>query len=177
MPRLKQVGIDVDVHRVIEQARQSFSESENDILRRMLLGEKVERSKPPVQKAAARCDESVRSRGLWASEVKGERTPAANMKDAYRTLLLKLDELEPGFLDLFAKESSRSRRFVARKPADLYQSSPHLADKYAQLLKSGWFFDTNLSTEQVATRARIAARVAGLLYGRDVRLLENLREI
>lgn len=177
MPRLKQVGIDVDVHRAIEQARQSFSESENDILRRMLLGEKVQRSKPPVSRASPRSDESVRSRGLWATEVKGERTPAANMKDAYRTLLLKLDELEPGFIDQFAQESSRSRRFVARKPTDLYQSSPHLADEHAQPLKGGWFFDTNLSTEQVATRARVAARVAGLLYGRDVRLLENLREI
>lgn len=177
MPRLKQVGIDVDVHRAIEQARRSFSESKNDILRRMVLGNKMRRSTPPARRVSPRLDESVRSRGLWATEVNGERTPAANMKGAYRTLLLKLDELAPGFIDRFAQESSRSRRFVARKPTDLYQSSPHLADKHAQPLKNGWFFDTNLSTEQVATRARIAARVAGLRYGRDVRLLENLREI
>lgn len=177
MPRLKQIGIDVDVHRAIEQARQAFSESENDILRRLLLGEKISRSKLSKHGGSNRGEESVRSRGLWATEVNGERTPAANMKDAYRTMLLKLDELSPGFIDRFAQERSRSRRFVARKPSDLYQSSPHLAGEHAQPLKNGWFFDTNLSTEQVATRARVAARVAGLLYGRDVRLLENLREI
>jgi hypothetical protein len=99
------------------------------------------------------------------------------MKEAYRTLLLKLAEVSPNFIERFASERARSRRFVARKPTDLYDSSPHLAGEYAQPLKDGWYYDTNLSTEQVAKRARVAARVAGLSYGRDVRLLDNLREV
>jgi hypothetical protein len=178
MGRLKQIAIDVDVHRAIEQARQSFSESENEILRGLLLGEgKPRRAASPRRFKESAVEESIRSRGLWSVEVKGQRTSAANMKDAYRTLLLKLDEVSPTFIERFASERARSRRFVARKPTDLYDSSPHLAEEYGQLLKDGWYYDTNLSTEQVATRVRVAARVAGLSYGREVRLLDNLREI
>lgn len=177
MPNLKQIEIDVDVNRAIEQARRSFSETENDILRRLLVGDVVDRPSPSRRRVRALTEAQTRSRGLWSVEVKGERTPASNMKAAYRALLLKLDEVSPGFLEQFASERARSRRFVARKPTDLYDSSPHLADEHAQPLKDGWYFDTNLSTEQVATRARVASRIAGLLYGRDVRLLDNFREI
>jgi hypothetical protein len=99
------------------------------------------------------------------------------MKDAYRLLLLKLEQLRPGFLDAFAREGSSRRRFVARTAAELYTSSPHLAREHGRLLADDWYFDTNLSMEQVARRARIAARLAGFAYGRDVRLLDNLREV
>jgi hypothetical protein len=177
MARMKQVGIDVDVNRAIEQSRVSFAESENDILRRLLLGEVRRTPASAVKTSHRNSEDPVRARGLWSVELNGERFPAPNMKEAYRTLLLKLDEQSPQFIDRFAGERSRSRRFVARKPSDLYDSSPHLAGEYAQLLKDDWYFDTNLSTEQVATRARIAARVAGLTYGREIKLLENLRVI
>lgn len=177
MARLKQVGIDVDVNRAIENARLTLSESQNEILRRLLLGEKKRHPPPPQQSSDSSSDQPVRSRGLWSVEIKGEKLSAANMKGAYRTLLLRLDELSPEFLNRFAGERSRSRRFVARNPSSLYDSSPHLARQHGQPLKDGWYFDTNLSTEQVKKRVRIAARVAGLTYGRDVRLLDNFREV
>lgn len=176
MPRLKQIGIDVDVNRAIENARQSFSETENDILRRLLLGKQQQPPKSTMT-AAVSPDGPVRVRGLWSVEVKGERSPAANMKDAYRILLLKLDELAPTFLERFSRERARSRKFVAREPRELYDSAPHLAKEHARLLKDDWYFDTNLSTEQVTQRAKVAARVAGLAYGRDVKIMENLRVI
>ena len=177
MGRLKQIGIDVDVNRAIENARQSFAESENDILRRLLIGDRQRPADLPNSFVPPAVDEPVRMRGLWSVEVKGDRCPAANMKDAYRILLLKLDEISPGFLERFAGERARSRKFVALKPTDLYDSAPHLANDHAKLLKDDWYFDTNLSAEQVAKRARVAARVAGLTYGRDVKLLENLKLI
>lgn len=177
MAKLKQIGIDVDVHRAIEQARQSFSESENDILRRLLLADSHRAVPMPARTSSRHADVPIRSRGLWAVELNGERTTAANMKEAYRTLLLKLEAGSPGFFDRFSVERSRSRKFIARKPSDLYDSAPHLAAQHARELKDGWYFDTNLSTEQVATRVRVAARVAGLTYGRDVKLMENLRLI
>ena len=177
MGPMKQIGIDVDVHRSIEQARRSFSETENDILRRLLCSNPAPR---PVTRPVAPSPlgtAATRSRGLWTVEIKGTRTPAANLKDAYKTLLIQLGSLAPDFLESFAKEKSRSRRFVAREPGQLYASSPHLAAEHARLLKDGWYFDTNLSTEQVSTRVRVAARLVGLKYGRDVRIMENLREI
>lgn len=180
MPELRRIPIDLDVHRAIERERQSFLESESDILRRLLLSpdrescsliRKAGRRRPSLRSKVAR------SRGLWSVEVHGERIPATNMKDAYRTLLVELDRRYPGFLDRFAREGSGRRRFVARTPEALYTSSPHLASEHARHLTGDWHFDSNLSTEQVARRARIAARVAGLTYGRDVHLRDNLREI
>lgn len=189
MPKFKQIGIDVDVHRAIEGRRRSFSESENDILRRLLLPtdhlarERNRRPPPPpsagqkevrVQSAP---DKATRSRGLWSVEILGERKPAANLQDAYRQLLLHLYARRPDFLEKFAREGGRSRRFVARSARDLYLKSPHLAEAHARELPNGWYFDSNLSKEQVAKRARVAARLCGLHYGTDLRILENLREI
>jgi hypothetical protein len=179
LAKLKQVGIDVEVNRMIEAHRRGFSESINDILRRVL---------PLVPPAAASpaplagLDGSVRepgarTRGQWRVEIAGRPTPVPNLKAAYRALLLALDERHPDFLARFAEEKGRSRRFVARTPGGLYAASPHLAKKHAEPLVEGWYFDSNLSADQAARRSRIAARLCGLRYGTDVRILENLREI
>jgi hypothetical protein len=103
--------------------------------------------------------------------------PTSNLKSAYRTLLLLLHERHPNFLQAYSEERARARRFVARAPRDLYLNSPELAKHHAKPLTAGWYFDTNLSTDQVARRARIATRLCGLSYGKDVRILNNLEEI
>ena len=177
MPRLKQIGIDVDVNRAIEQRRRAFTESENDILRRILLAPAADRVDEAPRPSPKRERGETRSRGLWSVEVGGERRPAANLKDAYRTLLHMLSDRYPDFLHKFAAEKARSRRFVATSPDELYGASPHLAADHAKPLKDGWYFDTNLSAEQVSRRARVAARLCGLRYGADVRVLDDLREI
>lgn len=178
MSRFKQIGIDVDVHRAIEQKRRSFSESENDILRRILLPSNSVAA-PRVSKGRAVPEPicATRSRGLWTVEILGERKSAANLKDAYRRLLLHLYARYPDFLQKFSRESAKSRRYVARSPEDLYFKSPHLAEHHGKELFDGWYFDTNLSAEQVSARARSAARLCGLHYGTDVRILNNLEEI
>lgn len=174
---LRRIGIDLDVHRAIERRRQAVGESENDILRRLLLAPRGAGPRQPAAAAPVGGPSGVsRSRGLWSVEIGGRRLPAANLKDAYRVLLRALDAAHPHFLGSFAQEKARTRRFVARAPADLYGRSPHLA-RHAQPLVDGWYFDSNLALSQVAKRARIAARLCGLLYGPDVRILDNLREI
>jgi len=172
----RQVDVDLDVHRAIERARQTLGESDNDILRRLLLAPS---GRPVGRASSARtggAGGATRSRGLWSVEIAGRRLPAANLKQAYRLLLRELDAAYPHFLEDFAAEKERSRRFVARAPADLYGRSPHLA-RHAQPLSGGWYFDTNLSAAQVAKRARIAARLCGLHYGSEVRILDNLKDI
>lgn len=188
MSDLKRIGIDVDVSGVIENGRRSFSESENDILRRLLLP----RASPAVRSGAERPAPkamaelppdlpapapATRSTGNWAVDLSGRRIAAPNLKTAYRTLLVLLSEADPHFLEKFSKEQARSRRFVARSPGELYLASPRLAAKHAAPLGDGWYFDTNLSTDQVSRRARIAARLCGLRYGTDVYLLNNLQQI
>lgn len=178
MPRLKQIGIDLEVNRVIEGHRRSFSESPNDILRRLLPLDVADRpAGTPPRASAAPESETVRRRGRWTVERGSKRIAAGNLKEAYRSALLLLNEEFPGFLSRFAEEQARSRRFVAKSPSELYLASPRLARHHAKPLVDGWFFDTNLSTDQVARRVRIAARICGVHYGPDFRLLNNLEQI
>ncbi len=179
MPEMKTIEIDLDVNAAIERDRNSFKESVNDILRRRLLGE---RGSEPAKAPGAVDLESVeepgqRITGRWTVELGGKRSSASNLKSAYRALLLLLHERHPEFLQDFSEERARARRFVARAPRDLYFNSPDLAKHHAKPLTAGWYFDTNLSTDQVARRARIAARLCGLRYGRDARILKGLEEI
>jgi len=172
----RRIEIDLDVHRAIEAARHALGESENEILRRLLLPARRARPRPRDARADARAIAAPRSRGLWSVEICGRRIPAGNLKDAYRVLLRELAAAHPDFLGAFAEERTFGRRFVARSPAALYGRSPHLA-RHAQGLGAGWWFDSNLSAGQVAKRARIAARLCGLHYGSDVRILDNFREL
>lgn len=175
----RQIAIDLDLHRVIERQRRSFGESDNDILRRLLLPAPGfapgRRALAPrsVSRGAARLP---RSRGLWSVEIGGRRIPAANLKQAYCVMLRELAAAHPQFLAAFADEKGRTRRPVARTPAALYGRSGHLA-RHAEPLVEGWYFDSNLSAARAGRLARIAARLCGLYYGPDVRILDNLREI
>ena len=184
-----EIQVDVEVNRAIEQGRLAFGESANDILRRLLLP--ARRGRARVRPAADATDGAAadttaggapaagpsRSRGLWSVEIAGKRIAAANLKHAYRLLLRELDAAHPHFLAAFADEKTFGRRYVARTPAALFARSPHLARRHAAPIGDGWYFDTNVSVAQVARRARIAARLCGLPYGSEVRILDNLREI
>ncbi len=178
MSRSGHVAIDGEVRSLIERHRRFSSESENDILRRILpLVPRAAAPRVSLAAAASPPPPGTRTRGQWAVEVEGERIAAANLKSAYRILLEALDRLHPNFLALFAEEQGRRRRFVARTPAALYSASPHLAKRHAVPLAPGWWFDSNVSTVQVARRARLAARICGLRYGTQLRILEGSREI
>lgn len=177
MMELRQIGIDLDVHGAIERARLALGESENEILRRLLLPARTGPRKPARARPEARRGHGpVRGRGIWTVEVGGRRIPAANAKQAYRILLRELAAAHPHFLEAFAAEKGRTRRFVARSPAALYGKAPHLA-RHAEPLAEGWYFDSNLSAARIARLARVAARLCGRHYGSDVRILDNLREI
>ena len=66
----------------------------------------------------------------------------------------------------------RRRRWIARKAADLYVESPHLANDHALAIAGDWFVDTNLSRKQIEQRLSVAAKLAGYRYGEDVSILE-----
>lgn len=171
---MNQIDVDPEVQRAIERHRRVPSESENDILRRVLAIAAWAPRRPVLETPGPT---GTRRRGQWAVELLGETIPAANLKAAWRTLLDALDVRFPEFLSDFAEEEGRTRRFVARSPGELYAAAPHLARRHAEPLAGGWYYDSNVSAAQVARRARIAARLCGLRYGRDLRILESLREI
>ena len=175
---MRTIEIDIEVHRAIEQGRLGLGESANDILRRLLGPAPRGRARTPAgDGAGATAGGASRSRGLWSVEIGGRRIPAANLKSAYRVLLRELDAAHPHFLEAFADEKTFGRRYVARAPAALFPRSPHLAKRHAAPIGDGWHFDTNVSAAQVSRRARIAARLCGMHYGPDVRILDNLREV
>ena len=179
MSQMKTIEIDLDVNAAVEKERLSFEETANDILRRLLLSVH-DGGRPPDKSAVdleAAEEPGERVTGRWTVELSGKRVSASNLKSAYRTLLLLLQERHPNFLQAFSEERARARRFVARAPRDLYFNSPDLAKHHAKPLTAEWYFDTNLSTDQVARRARVAARLCGLKYGREVRILNGLEEI
>jgi hypothetical protein len=166
--KYKQIQIDVDVSRAIEAQRLSFSETENDILRRIIL----KASARPAGASTSRSS-TERSRGAWEVVYKGNRIAAQNLKAAYRSLLLEITKDQPEFLSRFSKERARSRGYVSKNPASLYDNSPQLATDHAKLLTAGWYFDTNLSRSQVAQRARVAAKIAQLDYGPNFSICEG----
>lgn len=187
MESLKQIGIDLEVSRVIENERRSFDESENDILRRLVLPLAAcdpvsnRRLNPVASETGAETfpppPPGTRNTGRWSVHLLGERHAEPNLKSAYRKALLLLAGRYPSFLADFAAEGGRGRKFIARTPSELYLSSPKLARKHAAPLVDGWFFDTNLSTDQVSRRVKAAARLCGLRYGSDLRLTNNLEQI
>lgn len=176
---LKQIGIDVDVNRVIEASRRSFDESENAILRRLLLGAPTPLVSSVIQ-SVTRLEVpqfGSRSRGHWQVKFDTEIVAGTSLKDAYCNMLLLAHHRDSQFLPRFSTYKARSRRYAARNSEGLYLSSPHLARKHAIELVPGWFVDGNLSEEQVGKRARAAAFASGLAYGTDVWIKESGRAI
>ena len=173
------IAIDLDVHRAIERARLGLGESENDILRRLLLLGRKRRSglAPGGDGGAPRRAGGPRGRGLWTVEIAGRRIPPPTSRPPGGSCCAS-SRLPTAFpRRVRAAETGRGRRFVRARAAALYPRSPHLARRHAEPLIEGWFVDGNVSADQVARRARIAARLCGLHYGADVRILDNLREL
>lgn len=179
MGRMKEIRIDVDVSRIIEANRNSFSESENDILKRILHERRPEANDSSIS-AVTQLDVpkfGTRSRGQWQVKFGEEIVSGANLKDAYCNLLRLAQQRDDRFLERFSTYKAKTRRYVARSGAGLYLSSPHLAKQHAIELFPGWFVDGNLSEEQVGKRARAAATAAGLAYGSDVWIKDRGRTI
>lgn len=171
---LRQIDIDLDLHHTIEAGRISFSETDNDILRR-LLGIGV--AQKAVEKVPKIADAVVsRVRGKWKISISGTDYPAGSLIEAYKTLLDVLAAKDSHFLERFSEEGTWARRYVAREPSALYINSPNLVG-YAHRLNDGWYYDANLSEIQIIKRAKIACAMCGMNFGRDVAIMEGDRAI
>ena len=176
MPRMKQIAIDVDVNGAVEANRSSFSETHNDILRKMLLKNPVEMIAREQQRQTANRPPQ-RVRGEWFVEIDGAYTSESSLKGAYCSVLRQLEARNPGFIQNFSMQKSRSRRFVAKIPTDLYDNSKHLASDHAFEILPGWYVDTNLSEQQVAQRVELAAQLVGLTFRAGLVIKEGARQI
>ena len=162
----KTIEIDIEVHRAIESRRQSFAQSENDILREVfgILPESPQPPSPPKRPRRHRRGNS----GRYAFVLLGERVEEDGLKAAYMSCLRKLATRDPQFLERLSEKATKARRIVARRPEDLYVKTPKLAEKHAEQLLAQWWVDTNLSKPQCESRLEAACDVAGITFGSDL---------
>ena len=162
----KKIEIDLEVNAEIESRRTSFDQSENDILREVL-GIHVSATRPRTTTATPRRDSAgpPRQTGGHAFVLRGKRTEAPSLKEAYVACLLELAKLDGDFLDRLAGVYTKSRRIIAKDPEDLYQRNPALAEKFAVRLIEPWWVDVNLSRSQVELRLKHACAILDLSFG------------
>lgn len=163
MSQTTEIKIDIDVHRAIEARRATFTQSPNDILRVALGLPEAPRPQAPIHSSP-----KPRRTGTYAFELLGEKVDESSLKAAYKSILGRLAELDSRFLERFSERYTKSRRFVAQNPRELYLKKPELADDYAEQLTEEWWIDINLSREQVKQRLKAACEVAGLALGVDL---------
>lgn len=179
---MKSVDVDVEIHKVIEAERRSFDESENNILRRLLLGDSRKSTHEKPEKPTligAPLSVGKRRTGNWSVEIFSKRIDAKNLKEAYATFVFELSQSQSNLLETLANISLGSRQIVANTPKGLYPKSPHLAEPSRNnFCKIGdWYLDLNLSEAQAASRLRRIASEAGVNYGSEAAVKRDLKMI
>lgn len=154
-PMKRTIEIDLEVNKIIEANRQSFEETENSILRRLLRIDPAAPSLIPKVRPP-------RSSGAYSTVVGKRPIEANSLKELLRRTILVLEAAAPGFIKRLSERTTpKGRKIVAREPAQLYPRSPQLTE-YAEKLADGWWYDTNVGRRQVAAYMRLFAEMAGL---------------
>lgn len=100
----------------------------------------------------------------------GQYYPARNASNVLVSVFETLSQRDRTFLERFAAlpKHGRTRRYLARRPEDLYPGHPDLCYKYSVQLSTGWWLGTNLSRAQIERIIEMACEVAGVKYGREL---------
>ena len=102
--------------------------------------------------------------------LRGKTYSYHNAKDAMVIILRELAKSDPSFLERCSQHpdsQGRKRRYIARTPEELYPDREDLRD-LREVLPGGWLVATNLNNVLKKTIIRLAAKVAGLSFGKDV---------
>lgn len=102
--------------------------------------------------------------------LKGAFTPAKNAREVLFNVVKELASRDSGFLQRFASlpKHGRTRRYVARSPAELYPGRSDLANEFTAELGAGWYLGVNVSRAQIERIVEMSCDVAGLRYGGDL---------
>ena len=122
---------------------------------------------PGHRRPSSRASESLRSGTLV---LLGKTYEYSNAKEAMLTVLRELALREASFLERCAQHpdaQGRKRRYIARTPEAPYPDRPDLHGYHA-VLPGGWVAATNLNNVLKVTLIRLAADVAGLVFGEDI---------
>jgi hypothetical protein len=104
--------------------------------------------------------------------LRGKAYSYSSAKDAMVIVLRELAKDDATFLERCSRHpdaQGRKRRYIARTPEEIYPDREDLRD-YREPLPGGWFVATNLNNVLKKTIIRLAADVAGLRFGTDLRV-------
>jgi excisionase family DNA binding protein len=104
----------------------------------------------------------------------GKRHVASTAIGMLIDVLRALDARDTEFLPSLSKEKGRLRRYVARRPEDLYPGRPDLSH-YSSELRPGWWVGTNHNRKVIESILKKACHVAGLKWGIDIFLGQHGR--
>lgn len=102
----------------------------------------------------------------------GKSYPYTNAKEAMVQVLTILAESDSTFLQRCSQHpdtQGRKRRYIARTEEELYPDRPDLREFRASL-PGGWLVATNLNNRLKKTIIQVAAEVAGLRLGSDIKV-------
>jgi len=114
--------------------------------------------------------QSISSEHAVGFTLEGKFHPCRNGREVLVGVFEALSVRDVSFLERFASrpKHGRTRRYLARSPAELYPGRPDLAAAHFSKLKSGWFVGTNVSRAQIQRIAEMACEVARLRFGREL---------
>ncbi len=146
--------------------RSTGDESLDDVLRRVLPQKKDSACPPPSAhtESATNIDSSKLHYCL-----KGEQHNAQDATEAMIAILRYLAHDANFFETLATKIRGRTRNHLARSRAEVYPQRPDLA-RYVKQVSPGWFVGCNIANREKANILRAACNVAGLTFGRDLKI-------
>lgn len=123
--------------------------------------------KPAPQETAPRTSTKPQSPGY---RLFGQDFSTRNANETLVALFRHFAELEPAFPHRFQQAPSvigRSRRYVGRTVQEVYPGKEQLWDMTTQFAP-GWYIGTNENNGTKLKLLRLACRVIGLRFGKDV---------
>lgn len=125
---------------------------------------------PKATERASPAQSTKRPRGEL--EIRSQTVPFSSATDALVKILVGLARDDETFFErcsLHSAFAGRKRRFIGRRPEELYPGRPDL-HRFSRKLTRGWMVDTNNNTASKLALIKAAAEVAGLEFGKEVRL-------
>lgn len=160
MPTIR-MEVDLDLHKAIERRRRSLSETQVDIIRRVMTAEgNFDAAEPTIGPPGK--TRLTRRGGDYRVLILGESLEAQSLKDVLKKAILHAESIKPGFIErLAAHRTPRGRRIVARKPEEIYPGNPELVANCAEKLDQKWWYDTNISFDQCQRYLDTLAQIGG----------------
>lgn len=128
------------------------------------------RSAPaPTLKPTAGSTTEARSCGVGYT-FEGQFVACRNGREVLEAVFEALAKRDASFLERFAArpKHGRTRRYLARKPDELYPGRPDLAREHFVRLQSGWYIGTNVSHAQIERIIEMACEVSRIRFGKEL---------